>query len=80
MIDMKVKDRHIQRLALDGTTHELIKELALGVTYTLGKMAVSDKNGDKIPLSQMVIEFGQFLSLMGQHDAQALDERSDPHD
>lgn len=80
MIDMQVKNRRIKRLALDGTAPDLIKELALGVTFALDKIEVRDKGGDRIPLSQMVIEFGQFLSLMGQHDAQALDERSDPHD
>ena len=70
---MQIKDRHIKHLTIDGKPSELVKELALGVTYALDKIEFQDNNGEKIPLSQAVIEFGQLLNLMGQKNSKELD-------
>ena len=74
MIQMQIKNRHVRQLAFEGKPKELIKELALGVTYTLERIELHEESGNKIPLSQAIVEFGQLLILMGEHNGEELDK------
>ena len=64
MISFEINGEKVTKLYLDGNVVDIYKELYRAVEHTLDKLELRDKDGEKRPLNEVLLEFGQFLAML----------------
>lgn len=78
MISFEINGEKVTKLYLDGSVLQIYKELYTVVAETLEKLELHNETGERKPLEQVVLEFGQFLAMVAT--VKAADKDGEPHD